>query len=615
MSRIKKIAAASVILITKKRKNVELKNKKRRMWVRSWISRRQDGGFFAQLVKELHSEDMNSYGDSYHSLQYLFRIPVTTISRIIPEVCEAIFTVLKTDYLQLKRSCRNSLATYSPNTIPNSQEEWYEVAKGFEEIWNFPNCLGALDGKHVVMKAPRNKGSLYFNYKGTHSIVLMALVDAKYKFLYVDVGWNGQISDRGVYPNCSLSRALENNMLNMPKPRPLPGESEDVPFVVISDDAFALTSYLLKPFPFKNQPGFNRVFNYRISRARRVVENAFGLISARFRVLRRPIDLPPEKIKKIVLAICSLHNFLLTQKSSAHLYAPNGIFDTENDGNVINGSCRNGGNPIANMVPLQATNVRNPSKTAKEMSIHIKKYKPSTQSGFKPGHSTVTALIDVSDDYLRAIDDGNVTTCVMLDLSNAFDCIHPRFILAKLPFFGFSAPSPAWFSSYLSGRSQMVKLGAIISLKCNVMQVRKNVTSYWDARLSPMHYINQECPLMNDFLLTEYGLKEPLTFPQRHSSQILHNAGGFERAAVAAAAEGSRIIFDPMMNIFAQKNKFNLFNSKEKHDYQTRSKNLLIPPQHPTAAYQKSLTYMGCEMFNNLKEDIQKAPTLSSFKI
>ncbi|CAH2010196.1 unnamed protein product [Acanthoscelides obtectus] len=119
------------------------------MWVRSWISRRLDSGFFAQLVKELHSEDMNSYanflrmsnkdyeyllqkveplitkqdthlrlaispserlmltlrflatGDIYHSLQYLFRIPVTTISRIIPEVCEAIFTLLKTDYLQV----------------------------------------------------------------------------------------------------------------------------------------------------------------------------------------------------------------------------------------------------------------------------------------------------------------------------------------------------------------------------------------------------------------------------------------------------------------------------------------------------------------------------------
>ncbi|CAH1992747.1 unnamed protein product [Acanthoscelides obtectus] len=200
----------------------------------------------------------------------------------------------------------------------------------------------------------------------------MALVDAKYKFLYVDVGCNGRISDGGMYANCSLSRAFENNMLNMPKPRPLPGESEDAPFVVIADDAFALTSYLLKPFPFKNQPGFNRVFTYRISRARRVVENAFGLISARFCVLRRPIDLPPEKVKKIVLAICSLHNFLLTQKSSAHLYAPNGIFDTEKDGNVING--RNGGNPIANMVPLQITNVRNPSKTAKEVREQFKNY-------------------------------------------------------------------------------------------------------------------------------------------------------------------------------------------------------------------------------------------------
>lgn len=81
--------------------------------------------------------------------------------------------------------------------ISTTEDEWYQLAKRFDELWNVRNTVGAIDGKHVVFRAPRSPGSHYYNYKGTHSIVLLAIADADYKFLYIDVGTNGKISDGG----------------------------------------------------------------------------------------------------------------------------------------------------------------------------------------------------------------------------------------------------------------------------------------------------------------------------------------------------------------------------------------------------------------------------------
>nr|CAH7732404.1 unnamed protein product [Callosobruchus chinensis] len=347
--------------------NKKRRKKKTRVWVREWIEKREQLGALNNLVNELRDQDeMHSEnflrmktvdfdyllekvssrirkkdtsmrraitpkerliitlrylatGDSYRSLMYLFRVPANTISLIIPEVCQAIYDVLKDKFLKAN---------------------WDNIADDFMQKWNFPNCVGAIDGKHVNLKAPANSGSLNFNYKHSHSIVLLGLADANYQFTYINVGSAGRNSDGGVYVNSRLSKALENNSVNIPQPKPLPGRRRPVPYVVmVADDAFALKPYMLKPLAFKNQGVAERIFNYRLSRARRITENVFGIVPARFRVLRRNIELSEQKATQIVCAVCVLHNFIMSRKQSALAYAPNGTFDVDNeDGTITPGS-------------------------------------------------------------------------------------------------------------------------------------------------------------------------------------------------------------------------------------------------------------------------------------
>lgn len=157
----------------------------------------------------------------------------------------------------------------------------------------------------------------------------MALVDANYNFIYVNVGVQGRISDGGVFKNCSLYKALKEQRLNIPEPRPLPGRTANSPFVIVADDAFALDNMLMKPYPGTHIRGSSeRIYNYRLSRARVTVENAFGIISAVFRVLLKPIHLCPKKAESVILACVHLHNYL--RVNSEQTYTPQGSFDEEN---------------------------------------------------------------------------------------------------------------------------------------------------------------------------------------------------------------------------------------------------------------------------------------------
>lgn len=101
-----------------------------------------------------------------------------------------------------------------------------------------------------------------------------------------------------------------------------------LPYVFVADDAFALKRHMLKPYPFQNMSIDRRIFNYRLSRARRIIENTFGILAHRFRIFFRPIFGDVERVVEITQACVALHNFLIREEDA------NGWYDFQNDEEV-----------------------------------------------------------------------------------------------------------------------------------------------------------------------------------------------------------------------------------------------------------------------------------------
>lgn len=174
-------------------------------------------------------------GSSYAHLSFSFRMGISTVSSIVMETMEAIWSKLYPIHMP----------------IP-TEADFIKIANKFYNKRGISNCLGAIDGRHVRIKKPANSGSLYYNYKRFHSIVLQAVVDANYKYIFIDVGNYGHHSDGGTLRSSSFFAALSSNKLKIPKQAPLPNSNKVLPFFFISDGAYQLTSRFMKPYPKKN---------------------------------------------------------------------------------------------------------------------------------------------------------------------------------------------------------------------------------------------------------------------------------------------------------------------------------------------------------------------------
>ncbi|XP_049268880.1 putative nuclease HARBI1 [Rhipicephalus sanguineus] len=173
-------------------------------------------------------------GETLRSSSFNFLDGRLTACEIVSSVCQVLWDVLGPVYA----------------ARPSSASEWLQIAREFEERWNMPHYVGAIDGKHVAIECPAKSGSEDYNYKSFLSKSMLAICDACYRFLYVEVGHHGSDSDGGVFGQSKLHDIILSKNEGFPPDAPL-GNIGQIPFYLVGDEAFPLKTYFMRPYPRK----------------------------------------------------------------------------------------------------------------------------------------------------------------------------------------------------------------------------------------------------------------------------------------------------------------------------------------------------------------------------
>lgn len=226
----------------------------------------------------------------YRSIGHLFGVGLSSVFVSVREVCEAIVDILLPRYIK----------------VP-SGDSLRDVVDGFDCKWGFPQCVGAIDGTHIPIISPTENALDYFNRKGHHSVVMQALVSCDYTFMDIYVGWPGSVHDARVLTNSKLFQEAEAGTLLPNTTKSINGM--DVPLLILGDPAYPMLPWLMKPYTDTGRLTAKQLrFNYRLSRARMVVECAFGRLKGRWRSLLKRNDTNVKFLPKYIAACCVLHN-------------------------------------------------------------------------------------------------------------------------------------------------------------------------------------------------------------------------------------------------------------------------------------------------------------------
>jgi len=152
------------------------------------------------------------------------------------------------------------------------------------------------------------------------------------------------ISDGGIWANTDFAQDLQSGIVDLPTPKPLPGRDIPFPYIFVGDEAFPLCTYLMRPYSCKIRGDLTknmRIFNYRLSRCRRTIENAFGILTTCWQILQKPLCMSVENCEMVFKSLVCLHNFIMTaeEKLLVHerRYCPSKYLDREENYTVREG--------------------------------------------------------------------------------------------------------------------------------------------------------------------------------------------------------------------------------------------------------------------------------------
>lgn len=239
-------------------------------------------------------------GDYFYTISEMAGLGVSTVHGIVSEVCKSIVENLWTEFIS--------------RIMPTDEGDFQKMMDSMWSLWQFPFCWAALDGCHIPIKSPPGGAEAckeYHNFKNFYSVVLMAMVDSNYRFIWGSCGFPGNSHDSIIFQSTDMWDKIQNRGAI-----PDIGKKEaetNIPPLIIADSAFPLQPWLLKPYTEAVLSDKMKNFNYRLSRARMVTEGAFGHLKGRWRILMRKNESTPEEVTITTLSCMVLHNICIAR--------------------------------------------------------------------------------------------------------------------------------------------------------------------------------------------------------------------------------------------------------------------------------------------------------------
>ena len=231
----------------------------------------------------------------YRTIGHLFGVSKASVCGITKEVCAAIVKTLLPKYIK----------------VPTG-DGLKAVVEGFNDRLGF---AGVVDGTHIPIVSPVECPADYYNCKGWHSIIMQGMVNHVGLFTEIYVGWPGRVHDARVFVNSTLYKRGQDGTLFPNWKKTIHGK--EIPLLVLGDPAYPLLSWLMKAFPDNGSLSREqRTFNYQLSKARVVVEHAYGRLKGRWRCLLKRNNVLISDLPELVAACCVLHNICETHCES-----------------------------------------------------------------------------------------------------------------------------------------------------------------------------------------------------------------------------------------------------------------------------------------------------------